>query len=240
MPVDAAAEEQEQLYGPWTQGAVRTFQAKHGLAQDSIVGPRTWAALQGGVDAGFLPDEVRPDFSEAGRLMARALEIALQQLRDGVAEVPLGSNRGPRVDEYLLGRRMDGAYLLHARKVDGYPEGYQGAPWCARFALWCIERAAFEMAATLPVDGWGDLASSWKWKDQALQRGKLMNKPRAGRAGLILVPPGPNGEKAHGHVVLVARAAGDRLVTLEGNSANRVASRQRQTSEFVGFVDLAA
>ena len=33
------------ISGPWTQGAVRTFQSQHGLAGDGIAGPRTRAAL---------------------------------------------------------------------------------------------------------------------------------------------------------------------------------------------------
>jgi peptidoglycan hydrolase-like protein with peptidoglycan-binding domain len=33
------------ISGPWTQGAVRTFQSQHGLAADGIAGPKTRAAL---------------------------------------------------------------------------------------------------------------------------------------------------------------------------------------------------
>jgi peptidoglycan hydrolase-like protein with peptidoglycan-binding domain len=33
------------ISGPWTQGAVRTFQSQHGLAVDGIAGPQTRAAL---------------------------------------------------------------------------------------------------------------------------------------------------------------------------------------------------
>ena len=33
------------ISGPWTQGAVRTFQSQHGLAADGIAGPQTRAAL---------------------------------------------------------------------------------------------------------------------------------------------------------------------------------------------------
>ena len=33
------------ISGPWTQGAVRTFQSQHGLAADGVAGPQTRAAL---------------------------------------------------------------------------------------------------------------------------------------------------------------------------------------------------
>ena len=33
------------ISGPWTQGAVRTFQSQHGLTVDGIAGPQTRAAL---------------------------------------------------------------------------------------------------------------------------------------------------------------------------------------------------
>src|SRR6476469_4373890 len=33
------------ITGPWTQGAVRTFQAQHGLTVDGVAGPQTRAAL---------------------------------------------------------------------------------------------------------------------------------------------------------------------------------------------------
>jgi peptidoglycan hydrolase-like protein with peptidoglycan-binding domain len=34
------------ISGPWTQGAVRTFQAQHGLAVDGIAGAQTRAAAR--------------------------------------------------------------------------------------------------------------------------------------------------------------------------------------------------
>ena len=33
-------------YGLWTRRAVRTFQKKHGMPADGVVGPATWAALR--------------------------------------------------------------------------------------------------------------------------------------------------------------------------------------------------
>lgn len=35
------------VFGPLTEAAVRRFQRDHGLVPDGIVGPKTWAALDG-------------------------------------------------------------------------------------------------------------------------------------------------------------------------------------------------
>lgn len=59
-------------------------------------------------------------------LAARVLEIAAGEL--GVCEAPPGSNRGPRVDEYL--------------RAVGLNPSAGHYPWCAAFASFCIEQAA--------------------------------------------------------------------------------------------------
>ena len=45
------------ITGPWTQGAIRTFQSQHGLAADGVAGPKTRAALgsRGRPDLGARP-----------------------------------------------------------------------------------------------------------------------------------------------------------------------------------------
>ena len=64
-----------------------------------------------------------------------ALRYAASQI--GVREDPPGSNRGPKVDEYL--RWAARAGLLDPMVLT---EGRKGPPWCVAFALWCIAQGA--------------------------------------------------------------------------------------------------
>lgn len=52
-------------------------------------------------------------------------------------EVPLGSNRGPRVDEYLRSVGLDPS---------------KGSwPWCAAFTYWCFREAISDIMVPLPT-----------------------------------------------------------------------------------------
>lgn len=49
-------------YGPNTKNAVQTYQRKHGLAADGIVGPATWAKINGGKTPAPAPKPKTPAF----------------------------------------------------------------------------------------------------------------------------------------------------------------------------------
>jgi hypothetical protein len=223
IPVPAEAQ-QCGSYGQALVAAVEDFQAQHGRTSDGIVGPNTWAALTN-ADAS---DDVPPlDVSGLPPLVAQTLQIADALCRKPVVEVPPRSHRGPDVDRFLLGHDGDGDWLLN------YFGPGHGAPWCARFAKWCVDEAALQLGLQSPVAGWGDLASSEKWLAAGHARGRVSLTPAAGAAGCILT-------SGHGHVVLVAKVNADgTLETREGNSGNRCASRTRRPQEFAGFVRFA-
>lgn len=232
---DARLEQPTAVYGPATQACVRTFQAKFRLTVDGLVGDQTWNALNRALEKTL--DMPAPDFAAMSALMLQAITVAMNEFDRGVKEIPMGANRGPDVDGYLLGLREDGKDLVRYQR--GNPcaaDGFQGAPWCARFALWAIETAAAQMGLDSPVKDWGDLASSAKWLRAATARGRLTDSPLPGRIGLLLTSA--NGQE-HGHVVFVTNLDGGfQLATLEGNSGNRVNRHWRNVNSFAGFVGL--
>lgn len=66
----------------------------------------------------------------------RLLEVAAKEV--GTMEVPLGSNRGPRVDEYLRSVGLDPS---------------KGSwPWCAAFTYWCFREAISDVLVPMPKD----------------------------------------------------------------------------------------
>jgi hypothetical protein len=156
-------------------------------------------------------------------LMMRALEIATSQL--GVEEQPPGSNRGPEVDRYVAGVDGRGSYLVPAGDA-------RGVPWCARFAVWCIQSAAVELGLLDPLRGAGDLASAHKWSRWARSAGRLRQEPRPGYVGLLLH------SDQTGHVVLVADVQGSMVVTREGNSRNAVRALLRDAATFAAWVEV--
>ena len=120
------------VFGSQTLDAVELFQSRSvdplgtHLKVDGSVGPMTWAALFG--------TQIPEQTAARAPLLSEALAQAAGEI--GVMEQPLGSNRGPRVDQYLSSVGLDPTSGHYA--------------WCAAFVYWCFDLAANGRRRTRP------------------------------------------------------------------------------------------
>jgi hypothetical protein len=213
-----------------TRTAVRLFQARFPdrtgvpLVVDGKVGPLTWETLFG--DASIPSSARAPD-----ALLASVVKIAIDEI--GICEEPPGSNRGPRVDEYLRTVGLDPAAGSFA--------------WCAAFVYWCFDQAARGLGRRNPVTRTAGVLEHWRRAGQAgvsrIAAADATADPGRVHSGMIFVMDYGRGA---GHTGLVESVQGGRLVTLEGNT-NDDGSREgvgvfRRTGRKVltinrGFID---
>jgi peptidoglycan hydrolase-like protein with peptidoglycan-binding domain len=189
-------------FGPQTQEAVELFQTRAAdhfglpLAVDGSVGPLTWASL-------FAVPEVPTVQTAPAPLLAATLKFAATQI--GVMEQPLGSNRGPEVDEYL-------------RSV-GIDPTTGSFPWCAAFVYFCFRQAAIAQGVANPVIQTGGVLDHWNRAGAAgirrLGTDECIANPSLVTPGLIFIIINKNGS---GHTGLVEAVTGTYLTTIEGNT----------------------
>lgn len=222
--------EEDALFGPETLEAVQRFQARSvdqfgtPLKVDGRVGPMTWATL--------FALEIEPRVvGSSSPLLSQTLVKAGQEV--GVREEPLGSNRGPRVDQYLRSVGLNPA--------DG------SFAWCAAFIYFCFDQASMGLSVKNPVIKTAGVLEHW---DLAGARGirrlsadECQAEPSLVQPGMIFIITTGGG---HGHTGLVEEVRGVALTTLEGNT-NEGGSREgigvfRRTSRRIadmnrGFID---
>jgi lysozyme family protein len=203
-------------YGDRTEDAVRLFQARAAgpdgrpLDIDGIVGPGTWAALVAGPGASA---PASAPVASAGGLAEAVLAVAAAEV--GVREDPLGSNRGPRVDEYIRAAGLDPTQGSFA--------------WCMCFVYWCFDQAARDAGIANPVPRSAGVKVAWA-RSQELPAPVRVVTAEAARRRLDLVQPGmaffldTGGGTGHCGLV-VANLNGD-LETIEGNTTDISGSRE--------------
>jgi len=131
----------------------------------------------------------------------QALKIAQGEL--GVKEVPMGSNWGPRVSQYLKAAGIT------------FP-----AAWCASFITWCFDKAGKKITFPGP-------ALVQDWDNWAAKNGEVVTRPFKGD----LVTFDWNGDHWFDHIGIVEKVLALRpfnvylFQSIEGNSGDQVARR---------------
>lgn len=171
------------VFNDYLELLVTRFQAASGLKADGIVGPLTWKVLFG--------SETERDRD----LGLEALRIAFTYV--GQSESPLGSNRGPFVD--------------NCNVAAGVP---LGSPWCVSFAYFCVELACRRLKKPIneAMLRTGSSSALARW---ARSKKRLVSRPTAGDLFVCI-----GGETGYYHTGFVASElnADGLFETVEGNS----------------------
>lgn len=222
-------------FGDHTKDAVELFQIRHTdldnnpLEVDGEVGSQTWGALFGRETV-----PVAPAAPSTG-ILGKVLELASAEI--GVLEVPPGSNRGKRVQEFQSAAGVS-----------------PGDPWCAAFVCFIFGAASRALGIANPVSAKkcvsGSVLDLW---NRARTNGvpvvtaeEALDDPGRIKPGMVFIISTGGG---CGHTGLVSGISGIRLETIEGNT-NGGGSREgigvfRRSGRTVpsinrGFIDFGA
>ena len=205
-------------YGPFQRGVfdanmtsiVRLFQSQHvdrsgrPLDADGIVGAQTWSAIFGAdtAPAGIV--------AAPNALAQKAVEIAQGEV--GTMEKPVGSNSGPRVDQYLS---SVGIAPGEGSADDRY--------WCMAFAYFCVDSAAHAVGVANPlyrtagvIEQWNKCAS--RPGVRRITQAEALAEPSLVQPGQILILDHGGGL---GHTGIIVAVDAPHLTVVEGNASGK-------------------
>lgn len=119
----------------------------------------------------------------------KAIEIAKTQL--GIHEIPLNTNKGPQIKEYL--------------KSVGLNEGYS---WCMAFVYWCFKKASEELKTTNTAIKTAGVLNAWNTASSKI-------KSITPQIGAVFIMDFGKGQ---GHTGIVESFDNLYINTIEGNS----------------------
>ena len=190
-------------FGTKTSTAIKAFQAQftdtngQQLIIDGQLGAISWAAL-------FGQEQVPVTTEPKTQSLTDVLDIARAEI--GVQEVPLNSNRGPRVEEFQA-------------TVGCGP----GDAWCACFVYWCFNQAAKNLGKKNPLVKTGGALASYRLSaTKKIPAAEARNNPGLIKPGQIFVMDFGGGK---GHTGIIESVNGGFMDTIEGNT-NDQSSRE--------------
>ena len=186
-----------------TKSAVKLFQARfpdvsgRPLLIDGEVGSFTWGAMFGAVS-------VPSSSSTSSPLVRAAIDFAVTQI--GVRERPLGSNRGPEVDQYLRAAGLN-------------PVG-QSFAWCVAFTHFCYLTAAQSLGRENPHIKTAGVLDHWNKAGRKpgvlrVTKTEAVSDPGLVKPGSLFIIDLGGG---FGHSGMVVETVSGRMVTIEGNT----------------------
>jgi hypothetical protein len=182
------------IFGKNTKLALKTYQSSHcdvwghPLESDGKLGYLTWSSLFNEVEIHAIP---------TSPLISEVIKIALKE--NEVREDPSGSNRGPRVDEYLSSVNLE-----------------PGLPWCAAFVYWCFKKASAKLHIANPLVKTASCMQHWyKTKGIKIKLRDVIKNPLLIEPGTIFIFDRGNGK---GHTGIVISIHGDLIHCIEGNT----------------------
>lgn len=228
-PIDADGD-----FGSKTRDAIKLFQSRftdadgNPLKVDGEIGSLTWGAL-------FGVKSVPTVNTSPSRLIKEVLAFAATQI--GVRERPLGSNRGPEVDQYLRAVGLDPADDSFA--------------WCVAFTHFCYLKAAEKLGVNNPHIKTAGVLDHWNKANgkpgvKRVVSNDAINDPGLVKPGALFIISTGSGL---GHSGIVVSSSGGLMVTIEGNtndggSRNGIGVFQRNSRKInsinKGFIDYSS
>jgi hypothetical protein len=183
-------------FGNQTHAAVKLFQSTrkdaigNPLVIDGKIGSITWEILFGSETVSS--QLVAPTNFLKELIIAAEAEV-------GTMEVPLGSNKGPRVKQYLNSVGLDEGYF-----------------WCAAFVYFCAQKAAEKLGKTNPLFKTAGCLAHWNnTTGKKITTQEALDNLSLVKAGSIFVI---DHGKGMGHTGIVTSREGGFINTIEGNS----------------------
>lgn len=227
------------IFGPGCEAAVRKFQGDRGLPVTGRIDEKTWGTLlssQSVAVPSALVQQQQADLVQQVRQAAQGSPSAVLTVLEGAIawlgkrEIPKGSNGGPDIDI------ISGGYFSPAdERKHGKP------PWCALACSHWIKEG-------LGVSSWKDVpmgqryGAAFQYEDWAREQGRWTTGAAAAPVGSVFVMSrsssgsDQSSNKRAGHVGLVLRDLGDKVLTIEGNVSDRVKSNTRAKRSLRGYV----